>query len=138
MSGLINWFGSLFSGPATPIPSPITLSANIQVEIANVEKVLGFLRTGDWAGFEAAWKAQNVVGELEAGVSLIDTFLKIGAVFIPALAVPADALAVATFLVPIILGVGSTMVPDGQGGYVPSKGQSLYDPRTGIFTGLST
>jgi hypothetical protein len=138
MNGLINWFSNLFSDPAAPIPSPITLSANVQVEIANVEKVLGFLQTGDWAGFVAAWKAQDVVAELEAGASLIDTFLKIGAVFIPALAVPADALAVAEFLVPILLGVGSTMVPDGQGGFVPSQGQSLYDPRTGIFTGKHT
>jgi len=139
MSGILGWIGSLF--PSTPVPTPVApigLPANIEAEIADIEKVLGFFKSGDWVGFEAAWKDHNVLGEIEAGASLIDTFLKIGAVFIPALTVPADALAVATFLVPIVLGVGSTMVPDGKGGFVPSKGQSLYDPRTGIFTGLRT
>ena len=136
MSSIIGWFTNLF--PSSPTPSPITLPANIQAEIADVEKVLGFLRTGDWAGFEAAWKAQNVIGEIEAGASLIETFLKIGSIFIPALTVPAYGLAIAEFLVPIMLGVGSTMVPDGKGGQIPAHGQSLFDPRTGIFTGKKT
>ena len=120
------------------MPPPIGLPANIEAEIADIEKVLGFLKSADWAGFEAAWKQQNILADIEAGASLIDTFLKIGSVFIPALIIPADALAIAEFLVPIILGLGSTMVPDGKGGFIPAHGQSLYDPRTGIFTGKTT
>jgi hypothetical protein len=136
MNGIIGWITSFF--PSTPIPAPIALPANIETEIADIEKVLGFLESADWTAFLAAWKSQNVLAEIEDGASLIDTFLKIGAVFVPALTVPADALAIAEFLVPILLGVGSTMVSDGQGGFVPSHGQSLYDPRTGIFTGKHT
>jgi hypothetical protein len=136
MSGVIDWITGLFS--KTPVPGPIALPANIEAEIADIEKVLGFFKTGDWAGFEAAWKSQNVLAEIETGASLIEMFLKIGSVFIPALIIPADAIAIAEFLVPIMLGVGSTMVPDGKGGFVPAHGQSLYDPRTGIFTGKKT
>jgi hypothetical protein len=136
MDNIIGWITGFF--PSTPAPAPIALPANIEAEIADIEKVLGFLQSADWTAFLAAWKSQDVLAEIEAGASLIDTFLKIGAVFVPALTVPADALSVAEFLVPIILGVGSTMVPDGRGGFVPSRGQSLYDPRTGIFTGKYT
>lgn len=136
MNGVLGWVTSLFSQSSTP--SPIALPANIQSEIANIEKVLGFLKSADWVAFEKAWKEQNVLGEIEAGASLIETFLKIGSIFIPALTVPAYGLAIAEFLVPIMLGVGSTMVPDGHGGQIPAHGQSLYDPRTGIFTGKKT
>ena len=136
MNGILGWVTGLFS--QSPTPSPISLPANIQAEIADIEKVLGFLKSADWAAFEAAWKSQNVLGEIEAGASLIETFLKIGSIFIPALTIPAEGLAIAEFLVPIILGVGSTMVPDGHGGQIPAHGQSLYDPRTGIFTGKKT
>ena len=136
MNGILGWLSGLFSN--SPTPSPIALPANIQAEIADVEKVLGFLKSADWAAFEKAWKSQNVLAEIEAGASLIETFLKIGSIFIPALVVPAEGLAIAEFLVPIMLGVGSAMVPDGKDGFVPVHGQSLYDPRTGIFTGKKT
>lgn len=136
MNGILGWVSGLFSSAQTS--SPISFPSNIQAEVANIEKVLGFLKSADWVAFEKAWKSQNVLGEIEAGASLIETFLKIGSIFIPALTVPAYGLAVAEFLVPIMLGVGSAMVPDGKGGYVPAHGQSLYDPRTGIFTGKKT
>lgn len=136
MSGPFGWLTDIFSSPPDPIVP--TLSPHVGIAIADIEKALGFFKSGDWAGFEAAWKSHDTVAELEAGASLLETFLKIGSIFIPALIVPAEGLAVAEFLLPIFLGLGAASVPDGQGGYIPAHGQSIYDPKTGFFTGKKT
>src|ERR1700724_786029 len=137
MSDFFSWLNDTFYPRAAKPVAPVA-RMSLTTEIADIEKALAFFKSADWAGFSAAWKAPDVAAEIEAGASLLETFLKIGSIFIPALIIPAEGLAAAEFLLPILIGLGAATVPDGQGGRIPSHGQSIYDPKTGLFTGKVT
>jgi len=126
-------------------------SASAATEADNITKALGFLQplNADFAAFHKAWIAENVQAEIVAGASVLETFLKVSSMIWPQLIIAENGVEVAAIVLPqlytFIVKFGAQNVvrvenPNAIGGflYLPAHGQSLYDPKTGVFTGKYT
>lgn len=83
----------------------------------------------------------TVNDEIDRGVEIISSIISLGAGANPMVAAAAPLLnAYVKFEASrwkAMLEAG-TIIPDGQGGFIPAHGQSIYDPKTGFFTGQKT
>ncbi len=114
------------------VAEPVTKIDSIKGDINKITSGLGVLKGADWDGFQKAWKAHDVKGEIDSGATIVSVFLKVGAKFVPQLAIASSALQVAMVLVPMIDSLAGPLVPDGHGGVVPAS-NSRFDPLTGRF-----
>ena len=126
-------------------------ASKVASEVDNITNALGFLQplNEDFAAFHKAWIDKSVQEEIVAGASVLEMFLKVASIIWPQATLAEKGVEVAAIVLPqlytFIVKFGAQNVvkvanANAPGGfvYLPAHGQSLYDPKTGVFTGKYT